>query len=359
MAEVDELKKQVRESVANVVQSVMADFVSRLTRTATKRTLKKLTERLKEKAIHKLETYLRDISRQGLEGQLDKGAQQIANQLDKSIGDAVEKLTLDSFEGVDFVRGIEKGLKKSFKKPLSSPIKPVLITCATVAIIGGGVWAAGNSPPESIPPQVPQPDIVITEVWEELTERGTIIHYFIANQGDREAGPSLTRLYHNNEVIGEDAVSPLQPGQSVERAFIEFPLPEIVLEVELRADDGDSIEEIDEDNNYRWYELSSTPPPPPPVAPAAPTGLEATFVSASRVDLNWTDNANNEAGFRIQRSTNGGFTFAEIGTVPGNATAFSDTDVTADSEYVYRVYAFNDAGNSEPSNSVTALTPIR
>ena len=108
MAEVDELKKQVRESVANVVQSVMADFVSRLTRTATKRTLKKLTERLKEKAIHKLETYLRDISRQGLEGQLDKGAQQIANQLDKSIGDAVEKITRDSFERVDFVKRIEK-----------------------------------------------------------------------------------------------------------------------------------------------------------------------------------------------------------------------------------------------------------
>ena len=41
-------------------------------------------------------------------------------------------------------------------------------------------------------------------------------------------------------------------------------------------------------------------------APAAPTALTATLQAGLRVNLTWTDNAVNEAGFVIQRSTNGG-----------------------------------------------------
>ena len=37
------------------------------------------------------------------------------------------------------------------------------------------------------------------------------------------------------------------------------------------------------------------------VLPAAPSALTAAFVSANRVDLSWTDNADNEAGFKIER----------------------------------------------------------
>ena len=40
-------------------------------------------------------------------------------------------------------------------------------------------------------------------------------------------------------------------------------------------------------------------------APAAPTNLTATLQAGLRVNLAWTDNATNEAGFRIQRSTDG------------------------------------------------------
>ena len=43
-----------------------------------------------------------------------------------------------------------------------------------------------------------------------------------------------------------------------------------------------------------------TPPPTPTPTPAAPSGLSATAVSSSQINLAWTDNANNETGFKIE-----------------------------------------------------------
>src|SRR6185503_7829618 len=41
-------------------------------------------------------------------------------------------------------------------------------------------------------------------------------------------------------------------------------------------------------------------------APPAPSGLNATTVSGSEIDLSWTDNASNEDGFQIERCAGGG-----------------------------------------------------
>ncbi|MBI4304161.1 MAG: PKD domain-containing protein [Chloroflexi bacterium] len=90
------------------------------------------------------------------------------------------------------------------------------------------------------------------------------------------------------------------------------------------------------------------------IPPAAPTGLIATVISGTRVDLTWTDNANNENGFRIQRSANGG-AFAVIGSVLANVTTFSDLTVAVGNIYDYRVVAFNTAGESAPSNVARAV----
>lgn len=93
-----------------------------------------------------------------------------------------------------------------------------------------------------------------------------------------------------------------------------------------------------------------------PVAPPAPTDLRVTAVTASRVDLAWTDNSNNEQGFKIERSFDGQ-TFSEIATVAPNTTTYSDTTVAPATLYFYRVYAFNNFGNSAPTNVVDATTP--
>jgi hypothetical protein len=93
-----------------------------------------------------------------------------------------------------------------------------------------------------------------------------------------------------------------------------------------------------------------------PHAPNAPSDLTAKAVSSTEVDLAWRDNSGDEQGFRIQRSLDG-FTFAEIGSVEQNTTAFSDNTATADTLFFYRVVAFNGFGTSDPSNTAFAQTP--
>jgi hypothetical protein len=67
--------------------------------------------------------------------------------------------------------------------------------------------------------------------------------------------------------------------------------------------------------------------PGEPTPPAAPDGLTATAASGGRIDLAWTDNAGNEDGFQVERSTDGS-TFALHGTAGANATAYADATVS-------------------------------
>jgi C1A family cysteine protease len=91
--------------------------------------------------------------------------------------------------------------------------------------------------------------------------------------------------------------------------------------------------------------------------PAAPSGLAATAVSSSQVDLAWTDNASNETGFKIERCTGTDCSdFAPIATVGANVTSYSDTGPTASTSYIYRVRAYNAGGDSDYSNTATAVT---
>ena len=69
--------------------------------------------------------------------------------------------------------------------------------------------------------------------------------------------------------------------------------------------------------------------------------------------LTWTDNATTEAGFIIERSTDAGMVFAEIGRTGPDTSRFIDNRVVAGRAYTYRVRAFNAGGVSKPSNEVS------
>ncbi len=90
--------------------------------------------------------------------------------------------------------------------------------------------------------------------------------------------------------------------------------------------------------------------------PAGATGLSATAVSSTRVNLAWTDNSSNETGFRIERAVGGGG-FVTIASVGANVTTYSDITATAATTYSYRVFALNLLGNGTASNTATATTP--
>jgi len=99
-------------------------------------------------------------------------------------------------------------------------------------------------------------------------------------------------------------------------------------------------------------------------APLAPTTLAAALQAGPQVRLTWRDNAVNETGFAIERSTDG-INFTRIAIAParnntGN-TSYTDTSVriaTTDMTYTYRVAALNPVGPSAYSNSVAIFVPV-
>ena len=100
-----------------------------------------------------------------------------------------------------------------------------------------------------------------------------------------------------------------------------------------------------------------TPTPTPTPPPAAPTNLTATTVSQTQINLAWTDHANNESGFKIERCQGSSCTsFVQIAQVGPNVTTFNNTGLTRNTRYRYRVRAFNGGGNSAYSNIATART---
>lgn len=89
--------------------------------------------------------------------------------------------------------------------------------------------------------------------------------------------------------------------------------------------------------------------------PATPSSLTATAVSASGISLSWSDQATNESGYYVERSTDGA-TFTRVAQLGQNASSFSDSGLSASTPYYYRVAAFNSVGTSSYSNVASATT---
>ncbi len=90
----------------------------------------------------------------------------------------------------------------------------------------------------------------------------------------------------------------------------------------------------------------------------APSGLGASAVSETRIDLTWTDNSAIETAYLVERKTGTSGTWAEIATLGANVTSYADTGLAAPGTYVYRVRAANPAGYSGYSNEASATTLI-
>lgn len=97
--------------------------------------------------------------------------------------------------------------------------------------------------------------------------------------------------------------------------------------------------------------LSAGPVP----IPAPPSALTATPVDAGTVALSWTDNATNETGFVLDRSTSIAFTTVTSVNLPADTTSWSDTGL-APGVYFYRIRAVNPNGSSPYSPTASAAT---
>jgi hypothetical protein len=89
--------------------------------------------------------------------------------------------------------------------------------------------------------------------------------------------------------------------------------------------------------------------------PATPTGLTAAAASASQINLSWTDNSDDETGFKIERASAGGG-YTQVATVGTNVRNYADTGLTPGTTYSYRVRATNSQADSPYSNETSAGT---
>lgn len=91
--------------------------------------------------------------------------------------------------------------------------------------------------------------------------------------------------------------------------------------------------------------------------PDAPSGLTAASGGSNIINLAWTDNSNNETGFKVERKTGSGGTWSEIaGSLAAGTSSYSNTGLSAGTTYYYRVRAYNVTGNSSYSNESNATT---
>lgn len=99
--------------------------------------------------------------------------------------------------------------------------------------------------------------------------------------------------------------------------------------------------------------------------PEDPTDLHADPTGPHSVDVTWTDNADDETGYSVERADgpcSPDSVFVVIAQVPaaagvGSSITFTDATASPSSTYCYRVRAFNPAGNSDYSNPDDATTP--
>jgi len=104
-------------------------------------------------------------------------------------------------------------------------------------------------------------------------------------------------------------------------------------------------------------------PPPDTTPPSAPTGLTATAVSTSQINLSWTASTDNVGvtGYKVERCQGAACSsFVQVATP--TTTTFSDTGLTGSTSYSYRVRATDAAGNlstfSNTSSATTTTGPI-
>ncbi len=90
--------------------------------------------------------------------------------------------------------------------------------------------------------------------------------------------------------------------------------------------------------------------------PDTPSGLVASVADDGSIELSWSDRSDDEEGFQIERSgPESGFEVIEI--TDSNMRDFVDKkDLEPDTEYCYRVRAFNDDGESDYSSPACVTT---
>lgn len=110
----------------------------------------------------------------------------------------------------------------------------------------------------------------------------------------------------------------------------------------------------------------TTPPANPTAAPTAPSHVWQHVETGSypndkpsenKVILSWSNDPNNEEGYRIERSDDGGTTWRQISSTGTDETTYTDDQNLLPGDYTYRITAFNSAGEANITASAGVWPP--
>jgi len=175
--------------------------------------------------------------------------------------------------------------------------------------------------------------------------------YHAAAEADIVTNDGTSCFFQNNPRVAEEVFAhelghTLGLGHSQTRDALMY----------ARAHDDNRGARLHSDDRAAIAELYGNGTAPSPGAgPKAPTGLTASSVAAASVILQWTDNAKDEADFRVERKVGSG-KFNEILTLEPDATEVTVTNLQPGTIYSFRVRASNASGISTYSNVVKIQT---
>lgn len=87
-------------------------------------------------------------------------------------------------------------------------------------------------------------------------------------------------------------------------------------------------------------------------SPSRPSNLTTEGAEGNSIALSWSDNADDESGFYIERARGDG-PFNQVAALPANTTNYTDSELEAGVYYSYRVRAWNSNGNSTYSEEAS------
>ncbi|SHM92875.1 Fibronectin type III domain-containing protein [Chitinophaga jiangningensis] len=94
----------------------------------------------------------------------------------------------------------------------------------------------------------------------------------------------------------------------------------------------------------------------PLVSVVSPAGVRATALDSKRINLTWSDRSNNETGFQVWRRAGLNGTETQVATLAANTTEYSDNNLSANTQYAYRIRAVKSGVYSDYSGAATATT---